>query len=277
MRGVNFLIGDLHIHSNNSDGSLDLEEIFYIASKRGIDYVSVTDHNFLNEKEILLKIGNKYGVGVVFGVEFSCFDFVRRRKVHVLCYNYCDDEILKPVCEHLTKIRIEVGNEKASFVMNNFPISKKLINKHKSKSGCIYQQNLVHALMESGYCNSIYGELYDGLSSKKLNIKVDDDFDVRYVLNLIRRAGGKAIVAHPDVYNSLDLIDELISEDLIDGIEIFHPRNSEETRKNLLKKVEEHCLIATGGTDFHGMYSSCYFSRIGSFFIPEFYLKKLLS
>ena len=270
------LKADLHIHSVNSDGSLDVEEIFYIASKNRLHYVSIADHNFFNSKQELLQLSKVYGVGVVFGVELSCFDYVRKRKVHILCYNAVDEKVLAPVCEKAHKIRVDSGNKKASFVLNNFSVSKKLINKYRSKSGCFYQQNLTHALMECGYCSSIYGSLYDSLSSSNLNIKTENDYNVLDVLCLIKKAGGKAIMAHPFVYDSFELLTELVAKNLIDGAEVWHPRNSVQEMAVLLSLIEKNNLIATGGTDFHGLYSSVYLSRIGNFYTPETYLKQLI-
>lgn len=271
-----FLIGDLHMHSNCSDGSLDVEELVFIAARSGLDCLSITDHNFLHSKVELSRLSVKYGIKILNGVELSCFDFKRNRKVHILCYGFENYGVLEPVCERATKIRVDVGNQKAEFVKKNFVVSQSLINKYRSKSGCIYQQNLVHALIDCGYCNSIYGELYDSLSSKKLNISVANDLEVREVLNLIHEAGGKAVMAHPFVYDSFDLLNDLIFEKLIDGVEVWHPKNSNQEQEALLKLVERNGLIATGGTDFHGFYSSCYLSRIGNFYTPEVYLNRLI-
>ena len=271
------MIGDLHMHSNTSDGSLDVEDLIFISKKTGLDYVAITDHNIFNSKFELFKLEKKYEIKIIFAAEFSCFDYARNRKVHVLCYNPVNEEILLPICEKSTKIRIEVGLKKAEYVKNNFFISQKLIEKYRSKSGCIYQQNLAHALLECGYTDSIYGDLYESLSSKNLKIEVEPDFDVRKVLGVIKKSGGKSVIAHPGVYDSFELINELVAENLIDGLEVWHPKNSELEVNKLLNLVQSYDLIATGGTDFHGFYSSRYFSRIGNFVTPDVYLKKLIS
>ena len=46
------------------------------------------------------------------------------------------------------------------------------------------------------------------------------------VLDLIHEAGGVAVLAHPSVYQSMELAEELASEGRIDGVEIDHPRNT---------------------------------------------------
>ena len=270
------LVGDLHMHSNRSDGSLDLEKMFFIAAKSELDFLSITDHNFLSSSSELFELGKKYGIKPINGVELSCYDTERKRKVHILCYCFVDYEVLMPVCERAIKIRKEIGKIKAEYVAKHFIVPPSLIEKYKSKSGVIYQQNLVHALIDCGYCNSVYGELYDSLSSKNLKIETESDLDVKFVVNLIHKAGGKAVMAHPFVYDSIDLLNELIEEKLIDGIEVWHPKNSKQQQQILLSLVKKNDLIATGGTDFHGFYSSCYLVRIGDFCTPEAHLNKLL-
>ena len=42
----------------------------------------------------------------------------------------------------------------------------------------------------------------------------------------------------------------------IDGIEVYHPRNTEEDQQELLTLCRQNGLLITGGTDFHGSYAS---------------------
>lgn len=73
-------------------------------------------------------------------------------------------------------------------------------------------------------------------------------------IDAIHRTGGKAILAHPgrymDKFNCLEELDNMISYGL-DGIEVYYPDHSEEFRNQLLHKVKEHNLIASGGSDDH--------------------------
>ena len=61
-----------------------------------------------------------------------------------------------------------------------------------------------------------------------------------------------AVLAHPSVYKSMELARELAAEGRIDGVEIDHPRNTEEDKKELHALARAHGLIVTGGSDFHG-------------------------
>ena len=63
------------------------------------------------------------------------------------------------------------------------------------------------------------------------------------------------MLAHPYVYDSVDLMKELVTEGMLDGIEVWHPSNDEERVNTLKTFAEENGLVMTGGTDFHGMYT----------------------
>ena len=71
-------------------------------------------------------------------------------------------------------------------------------------------------------------------------------------------------MAHPSVYSSMELLRELTDQNLLDGIEVYHPQNTEEDRAVCFALAEEKGLLVTGGSDFHGMYASSDRSYIGS-------------
>ena len=47
---------DLHIHSNNSDGSDSVEEILKKAQELKLHYISITDHDNCDAYDVLKKI-----------------------------------------------------------------------------------------------------------------------------------------------------------------------------------------------------------------------------
>ncbi len=266
--------GDLHIHSRWSDGSLDVEHLIYLAAKRGIKYISITDHDFLHDFDSMRSFGEKYGVYLIFGVELSCMDYKRGRKVHVLCYNPKKPEILEPVCSEVLKSREESGKKIVSSIIEKYDVIPSLIEKYKSKSGCFFETNILHALAECGYSNVICGEFYNKV------FKGDDKFnfhhtDVWEMLELIRKAEGKSILAHPSVHNSFELLDDLVLKKSIDGVEVWHPKNDNVESEKLYNIVKTNNLIATGGTDFHGLYGSSVV-RIGDYHTPHLYIERIL-
>ena len=71
-------------------------------------------------------------------------------------------------------------------------------------------------------------------------------------VGLIREAGGVAVLAHPGLYRNDSLIGKL-KDAGIDGLECWHTRHSPEASENYSRKAADLDLVATGGSDCHGM------------------------
>ena len=95
------------------------------------------------------------------------------------------------------------------------------------------------------------------------------------MLELIHSAGGIAVLAHPAVFDNYELLEELAAAGKIDGVEIWHQSADERQRDRLMKIAQEHNLITTGGSDFHGFYNH-YPIAIGTNYTPEVSLQRIL-
>ncbi len=267
--------GDLHLHTRNSDGSLDAEHVVYLASKAGLSYISLTDHDFLYDYEEIKRLGEKYNINIIFGVELSCMDLKRNRKVHILCYNLKDPNVLKPYCDKVLEDRIKSSDEFVKHIIEKYNIVPELFEKYRSKVGCIFEVNILHVLAECGYSNKVCGEIYNEVFKGEDRLVFHHN-EVREILKAIIEAGGKSVLAHPGVHNSFELLDELVLEKAIDGVEVWHPKNKNVDREKLYNIVKVNNLIATGGTDFHGLYNSS-IVRIGDCITPHVYIEKILN
>lgn len=266
--------GDLHCHTTLSDGSAGIGEVIANAKLVGVDFLAITDHDSTSSFNRARVIGERYGVHIIEGVELSAFDQKRGRRVHILCYRPIKPDRLLGICTRNTENRKRAGAEMAKRVLHKFPIAPERITKYSSSS-CIYRQHIMHALMDAGYTTSIYGELYNKLFRGEESCNVTMEYpDVYEVLATVHSAGGVAVMAHPPLYDSFALLDELIEQKLLDGIEVWHPKNREGDSERLLKTALKHDLIPTGGTDFHGMYNSVPV-HIGEYYTPQKYLDRL--
>lgn len=81
-----FYAGDLHTHTNFSDGSSDIELLPKLAARAGLTHLAVSDHDTTLSAEYAYKHPVVRGVHMIPAVELTGFDFVRGRRVHILCY-----------------------------------------------------------------------------------------------------------------------------------------------------------------------------------------------
>lgn len=270
------MICDLHCHSKISDGSMGIEELLLLAKRRGVSSIAITDHDAVIGATRACIVGKRLGVDVIHGVEMSAYDHERNRKVHILGYLCDSPDRLEGACLRIANARRAAAAEMTKKVLRYYPIVPETIARYASGSTNVFKQHIMHALIESGYADSVYGDVYRKLFSPNggCALVAVEYPDVREIIALIRSAGGLAVLAHPYTYDSLDLMNDLTAEGLLDGIEVWHPDNDEERTDSLKSFAQTHGLLMTGGTDFHGMYTSP-LRPLGSCGAPEDTVQKM--
>ncbi len=248
---------DLHCHSKISDGSIGIEELLTTAKRRGITGIAITDHDAIAGATRAGIIGKRIGIDVVHGVELSAYDTVRARKVHILGY-LCDfPDRLEGLCRQTSAARRAAATEMLRKVLRYYPIVPDAVARCASGSSAIFKQHIMHALMDAGYADSLFGDVFNKLFNRQTgSAYVAIDYpSVNEVIELIHSAGGLAVLAHPYTYDSEELMAELTQAGQLDGIEVYRPDHTNEQVTALAAFAEQHQLLATGGSDFHGMYT----------------------
>jgi predicted metal-dependent phosphoesterase TrpH len=273
---------DLHCHTTLSDGSLGIEEVIAQAKRNKLDTIAITDHDTLSSMSRAAVLGKRYGVGVIPAVEFSCYDGTNNTKAHIICYNPQKPDRLEGLCMRTLEARKTRGKAMSMSVIDSYPITLENIIKYAAGSKAIYKCHIMHALMDYGYAIDLYGEVYnsvfnatDGLCAETVKGEADEYPEVKFVSQLIRSAGGIAVLAHPRVYDNFDLLIELAENEMIDGVEVWHCSNKDGDEQRLLEIAEKYGLIITGGSDFHGFYNH-YPRSMGHFTTPAESVNRIL-
>lgn len=270
------MAGDLHCHTKISDGTLGIDELISLAKRRNISVLSVTDHDATAGATRAVIVGKRRQIQVIHGVELSTRDASRGLKIHLLCYLCDNPDRLEGLCRRTSEGRRRAAMEMIQKVMRYYPVTPDLIARCAAGSTNIYKQHIMHALMETGYADAIYGEVYQKLFAPGQGAAlVEPEYpDPREVLELIHSAGGVAVMAHPALYGAQQALEELTALGL-DGVEVWHPSHTEENVAQLSAFARDHQLLMTGGSDFHGLYAP---SRpLGSATIPDEHVQALLT
>ncbi|OIK15123.1 phosphatase [Bacillus sp. MUM 116] len=253
---------DLHCHTNISDCSFSFEEILELASREKVKHLSITNHDTTNGLDEMVVVGKAYGIEIIPGIEISAYDFNRNRKVHVLGY-FIDPghSALKDLCDPLVVKRHLASYLSVQYLITDgYFISWEQVKKYAEGGTGVFKQHIMHALIENGYTDSIYGDLYKKLFSSGQNGESPGKafvplkyVDARLAVKAIIKAGGVPVLAHPGQYNSFEFIPKLVEAGL-QGIEVWHPLHGDEKEAKAKLYAEDFNLIMTGGTDFHGFY-----------------------
>lgn len=252
---------DMHIHSNISDGSDDLKKIINDAKLIGLDGIAITNHDTVYGLEEAIKIGQEGGVNIIRGIEVSAYDYKRNQKVHILGYNFNKSDCIEKICKETRSDRNENSIKKLDTLLNRgYEIDREKIMARSYFGGVLYKQHIMHDLIEKGYADTIYGDVYKAL------FKTGDlSKDIVYVdcfeaIKAIQNDGGIAVLAHLGELKDVNLLYELVDFG-IDGIEINHTKNRIKERVLIRDLAKKHDLILTGGSDYHGIYGDSFLGQ----------------
>ena len=248
------MIGDLHCHTYLSDGSMSIDDLIFYAKRAGLDFISLTDHDTMDGAQRAEVLGRRYGIQVLPGAEISCFDNERGRKVHILCYMPGKPDRLQGLFAQILDSRTKAGKRSIRAVMRYYPVTEEHIQRYTLGSKSIYKAHIIRALLDLGYDCQSHGPLYEQLFSSNGGLceRPVEYPDVYDALEIIHSAGGIAVLAHPCVYNSFDLMADLAGKGLIHGVEAYHPNTGRDELAVILAAAEKYGLVKTGGSDFHG-------------------------
>lgn len=271
------MAADLHCHTKLSDGSVGIEDLIVIANKSGINTIAITDHDCIAGTVRGQVIGKRYGVTVITAVELSAFDEEAGKNVHIISYLADAPDRLEAICRKTSTARKRAGQIMMLKVAARFPITSEFIINHASGSTNLYKQHIMHALMDAGYTDELFGELYHKLFStdSESNVLAPTKYpDVQTVIDEIHGAGGIAVLAHPGKYDNFDEIEKYADMGL-DGVEVWSPFNDDELTQALTDLCKKRKMLLTGGSDFHGTYGEKTVT-IGSYATPQEHLDKLM-
>ena len=265
---------DLHIHSKNSDGAFTVEQIVEETKRRGIKFMSVTDHDNIGcqqiAKELVAKAGTRYVTGVELGVTFSHPGYREGKAVALDFLGYGFDEANKALNEKLQKMA-EYREERAAKILRNInaEFQKEGIKEltkadfdaiQATVDGTLGRPHIADYLVKKGVVRDRQ-EAFD-----KYLVKCDVPklpFYLEEASELIHSSGGRLVLAHPNDPHGISLAGltkslkeqtQILEESMlafIDGVECWHSRSTPETTNHYVKFAKDHGLIMTGGSDCH--------------------------
>lgn len=266
---------DLHIHSKDgSDGHWSLEEIFSEAHKRRIDLISITDHDSIHAQGQALELARSCGIASLTGVELNVTFFHPGYKggkpIALDCLGYQYDIRNPALVEKLAALRDYrkrraeqiVQNINGEFGKEGLPAftAADLDAIQAGVDGALGRPHIAAYMVNKGIAATPQ-EAFDRYLVKCDVPKMP--LSLRAASELIRCAGGKIILAHPNDPNGTSLValTPSVKEQLqiihdammahIDGIECWHPRHDHATTEAYLAFARGTGLMVTGGSDCH--------------------------
>lgn len=264
---------DLHIHTTASDGSLTPAQVVCEAAARGLTSIAITDHDTTAGIDQALDAAEELGVEVIPGIELSAEQDAE--EVHILGY-WLDhhDGVLQEKLDVLRRARWKRARKMVE-KLSQLGISVRWdrVVEIAGESRAFGRPHIAHVLQEDGHVantNEAF-DLYIGLHGPA--------YVSRYkltpveALQIILMAGGLPVLAHPR--GQEHVLDGLVETGLV-GLEAYYHNYTFQESQALVRLAEQHDLIPTGGSDFHGL-GGCGAAALGEVRVPGESLARLRS
>jgi predicted metal-dependent phosphoesterase TrpH len=262
---------DLHTHSTASDGELPPADLMRLAIARGISVIALTDHDTCDGIDAALDAARGTTLQVIPGVELSCD--VPQTEVHVLGY-FVDwhDAHFQSMLAKFREGRIGRAEKMTKkLAALGAPISFERV-KEIAGDGSIGRPHVAQALLEAGHVATVT-EAFDKYIGRNGPAYVERfRLTPEDAVSLILQAGGVPVLAHPREVTSW--VEPLVKAGLI-GLEVHYGLYDDPTRAELARIARQYGLVATGGSDFHGLNKMGHMSGLGETNVPPEVVAKL--
>lgn len=252
---------ELQSHSIVSDGQLAPGEVVARASEAGVTTLALTDHDAVAGVPEAAEAAERLGVQLVPAIEMSCVHEYAE-DLHV-CGYWVDLEKIGPACERAqSERRTRAGEIVENLRREGFELTLDDAIREAGAADSIGRPHIARAAGATGDLGPFFEEYLVPGAKAFVPRRWPT---AEQAIELIRAAGGLAVIAHP----YWDLSEPAEVEDLVrslgaDGVETFYPSHSREQTEHLLALCDELDLVPTASSDYHGPTHKT-FARFGAY------------
>ena len=265
------MFADLHLHTNFSDGTYTPEEVVKRAGQLGLVAVALTDHDTVEGCARMSAACNRAGLEFIPATELTAES--DGSELHLLGYfvDTQDPKLLTEMAKFQQVRQDRIREMVARLNKLHVPLQAEAVF---AIANCRSpgRPHVGRALVMGGFCSSL-DEAFERFLKKdrpawvrKFKISAPD------AIALIHHAGGLAVMAHPGLNRTDQIIPDLVDSGL-DGLECFHTKHTPSTSERYVRMAKEYNLAITGGSDCHGLSKGK--PLIGTVKLPYLYVEQL--
>ena len=262
---------DLHLHTHFSDGTFSPEELAGHGQRLGFAAMALTDHDSVEGCARMAAACGAAGIEFIVGTELTA----EHNDIEVHILGYLMDTQNEKLLVEIGRFQAVRQNRIREMVMRlnhlNVPLEAEAVF---ALANCKSpgRPHVARALVKDGFCRTS-DEAFERFLKKNRPAWVPKaKMSALEGVELIHQAGGLAVMAHPGLNRTDEIIPALVNAGL-DGIECFHTKHSTKTAERYLEIAYKYNLLVTGGSDCHG------FSKgkplIGSVKLPYEHVERL--
>ncbi len=245
------MIVDFHSHTLESDGTLSPAGLVAAMAKRGVEIFSISDHDSLGAYG---KIDSAaLPATVVTGIELNTT--YRGNEVHILGYAFpVDAPALVDAIANNRKERIARAHKMVSLLNKaGYDIDFAAVRAEAGHDeSTIGRPHVARALVRAGYVPDVESAFRLLLTTNKPGYVPSLYITPQRAVELVVRAGGVPVLAHPGRLQDESIIEELVEIGLL-GLEVFYPTHSPNQVSHYRDVATDFGLVMTAGSDFHDL------------------------
>jgi len=262
---------DLHLHSHFSDGTYMPAELAAHAQRCRLAAIALTDHDSVEGCPETARACAAADIEFIAGTELTAEQ--DESELHLLGYfidmqnptlltriERCQavrQDRIREMVARLNRLKVPLSAE-AVFALANCQAPGR--------------PHVARALVKAKLCSSL-DEAFERFLKRNRPAWVPKlKMSAVEAIDLIHQAAGVAVLAHPGLNRTDDVIPSLVEAGL-DGIECFHTKHSTATSEHYLELADRFDLLVTGGSDCHGLSKGK--PLIGTVKVPYQHVEKL--
>jgi len=244
---------DLHIHSTASDGRLTPEDVVRKSVENGLTVIAITDHDTVDSIAPALVAAKAFPwLKVIPGVETSTD--VPSGEVHILGYfvDYTDPEFVA----RLERMRHSRWGRAQGMIAKLRDLGIYIEWQRVQEiagSGSIGRPHIAQAMLDKGYIASIKESFTKYIGRGGPAYVEREKMTPVEAVELILRAKGLPVLAHPLTTNNPETMVVALKAAGLVGIEAYYDGYTADEISRLVNLAVKYGLIASGGSDYHGL------------------------
>jgi hypothetical protein len=258
---------DLHTHSHHSDGLLSVDELVALAAAERVEILALTDHDCVAGTAAALTQCRARGIEGVAGVELSVQ--WRGQSIHVLGLGIDPQtpELTLHLSDLIARRRARLRAMAAKLRRKANALLAAQVETVAAEAAVPTRMHVARALVASGVCADTASAFRQWLMRGRAGYAPADWPDLTSTLRVIRSAGGRAALAHPQRYAlSSGGLRALIGEFAAAGgaaLEASSGSTSPNDVARLAALATAANLTVSAGSDFHDPANT--WNRLGRF------------
>jgi len=259
---------DLHVHTQESDGLLSVEEVLNLAHVNNVQILAITDHESTHGIAKAESLAEDFKIKIIPGVEL--LTNYQGHEVHLLGYfKDVNHPILQARLKEIREQRTSLAYEMVKCLKNDgLSLDWQDVEREVGAEGAVSKGHIMRAIYhrENGYSQPDWRNIAAYFRPGGVAYLPYLKHTFEDAVDLIFASGGLPVLAHPGLLVEPKIVFSLLAYRPI-GLEVYY--GYWERRNTFIpyyaEIAEKFAILATGGSDYHGPFGQI---QLGQMDIP---------